>query len=259
MTGVLAGNAVSSLIVAMDSSKVQLTDAEVVLNMGFSGTGVLMAGASTLHLVRSILSRNFAVTYGGAVAAGSGTIVEIVDSRFDSNIAAGGGALFVSGLYKRRHVYRVEPNEDLTIITTTSPGSTRSANVEVVNTSFIGNCAVGGTPLADFGRSVGLYSSVGRGGAVWAVGSNLTMTANTTFEYNVAAAGGAVSSVKGGLVLGGILLRNNQATYDGALLVWRGMAHIVHGTNFTNNTAQVWCILVLHHPHTNPLLPLKES
>ncbi|WIA42624.1 hypothetical protein OEZ86_008597 [Tetradesmus obliquus] len=66
------------------------------------------------------------------------------------------------------------------------------------------------------------------------------MTANITFEYNVAAAGGAVSSVKGGLVLDGILLRNNQATYRGALLVWRDMVHIVHGTNFTNNTAQAF-------------------
>eukprot|EP00883_Tetradesmus_obliquus_P012197 jgi/Sobl393_1/5030/SZX75878.1 len=211
VTGVLQGNAASSLIVATELSTVQLKNTKLMLNMGFTGTGVLMVDASTLHVNNSTLSNNLAVTFGGAVAAASGTFVEIVNSRFDYNIAAGGGALFASG-----HV------------------------TQAINTTFSANCAVGGVDDEwALDQQQGLLAYEGRGGAVWAVGGNHTTMANTTFLHNVAAAGSAINSMAGNLTLKGCLLKDNWAsTYGGGLTVWKGLAGIT-GTVFVSNTAEV--------------------
>lgn len=122
--------------------------------------------------------------------------------------------------------------------------SSQAASVEVANTTFSGNCAVGGMEL---GRPLGLLSDTGRGGAVWSVGSNLTLMANTTLDSNGASAGGAVSSEAGNLTLGDCLLQQNLASkYGGAVTVWQGFAHFVHGTSFLNNKAQVKCYSPLY-------------
>lgn len=105
MTGVLQGNAISTFIVATESSTIQLRDADISWNMGLTGTGVLMVGASTLHVVNSTLSGNIAFACGGAIAAWPGTNVKVVNSRFTNNVAAGGGGLFLFGNYTIHRSY----------------------------------------------------------------------------------------------------------------------------------------------------------
>lgn len=226
ITGVLHRNIASSLIVATDSSKIQLTDAWFSQNMGFIGTGVLIVGASTLHVINSTAG-NLAVTFGGAIVAGSGTVLKIVDSAVQRTLLAvlratlqpEGEGCFLSG----------------------------SCRTEVKDTSFSMNCATGGVK---YGQRFGLLADEGRGGAVWAVDSKFTSMTNTTFKFNTATAGGAISSVAGALTLDGCWFQKNLAfKYGGAVIIWKGLAHIVHGTSFLNNTAQVmpYPVVVKHN------------
>jgi hypothetical protein len=234
VTGVLQGNVVSSLIVATEQSRVQLKDAKLAMNMGFSGTGVLAVGASTLHVVNSLLYRNIAVTHGGAVAAGSGTTVVLVDSIVMNNIAGGGAGLFVCGNYTILPDLKNEAHASVKNITF---AASQPASVDVTNSSFLGNCAVGGVR---FGHTLGLTTDDGRGGGVLAVGSNLRLVDNTTLDFNFAAVGGGLSSEAGTLTINGCLLQDNAAVkFGGAVTVWKGLAQIVNSTAFTNNSAQV--------------------
>lgn len=218
VTGVLRENTVSSLIAATQLSRVQLREVALELNMGFFGTGVSIAGASTLHVVNSTLSRNVAVTFGGAIAAWPGSNVEIINSKVTNNLAAGGGGLCM-----------VMPNK-----------------TEVVNTSFVGNCAIGGVlPPNIVVAHFGLLGEAGAGGAMWYVG-NITTSFTTTLAFNFAAAGGGINSAAGYLTLNGCLLEGNWASkYGGALAIWKGRARVGHGNTFNGNTAQVHATLML--------------
>jgi hypothetical protein len=177
-----------------------------------------------LTISNSTLSRNKAVACGGAVAAGAGANVVILDSLLKHNVAScGGGLLVYSELGTQQHG-------------NVTHATSQSASVAVTNTSFLANCVIGGIR---YGILAGLYADKGRRGAVEAVGSSLKLT-SSTFQLNTAAAGGALSSVAGSVSLNGCWLQRNLASNNGgALAVWKGLAHTMNGTNVTGNSAEV--------------------
>jgi len=179
------------------------------------GTAILQeGGASTIRntsFVNNQLSGTFGI--GGAVAIQAGTST-ILDSLFDRNRGADGGALSVNA----------------------------GTQVTVTHSTFTGNIARYGGAIestgelqVDFSTFVSNTATAGEGGAIWVLGSDTDVT-YSAFDGNTAAIhGGGISCNGNFLSIIHSTLSNNRAGILGSALNGGGI-YSTCNLNLTNST-----------------------
>jgi hypothetical protein len=198
---VSGGNGGTGAGIQDTSTILNLTDVTVSNNSSSSnGAGIYVGGQSTLNVVNCQVVNNSTSAIGGGIYSYPGSPVNITNSAVSSNTASSGGGLWIySGT--------------LTII-----GTTLAGNV-ITNSTFS-------------------YYPPG-GGAIFAVGSYMTITNSTLVNNSAITVGGAVDSSSGELTIRNCTLSGNTALLVGGAVyaTGRGGSVDIENTTLVNNTA----------------------
>jgi predicted outer membrane repeat protein len=233
-----------------DDGRTEVTIRNITLTRGNSGAqpfgGLVLVNANTRLDVDNVIMRNsLAPTSGGAIAAAPGTILNVTNSRFISNLSANGGAIATSALTTVTGSVFTNNNasggeggaiqsyaQNLTVRSSQFGGNgarlggaiyKRDAEFDVFESNFGGNTASqnGGAiySLATTTRArvsnsyLNGNSATLDGGAIFA--EKYLVLFRSSLSGNTARKGGALRVDGGGAFIDSVTLDNNSATLEG--------------------------------------------
>ncbi len=169
------------------------------------GGGILSDGASTLVVQGSTFSGNRAID-GGAVAVLGGSQATISSSTFSGNLARGNDGTATSGPTTADNGGAVWAADESLL------GDNAASLLNVSDSAFVGNRAVGGTggPGGAGGQGAGGALAVSGGQTVLAGGQTVANVSDCVFVGNLAVGGdGGAGGGNGGVGAGGAISQAN--------------------------------------------------